>query len=56
MSMVFDDYYYVYRDSLGFWSRCTNPKFIAEHTMCRAVLKKDCRNLKKYLKELNDDK
>jgi len=46
-----NDYTYIYQDSLGHWNIATNPVFIAEHKCCRAVPKslgKD--HLKKLLK------
>ena len=39
MKSTFDNYWYVYRDSHGKWNTASNPMFIAEHTMCRAIPK-----------------
>jgi len=55
MSMNFNDYWYIYQDSLGYWSTAKNPVFIAEHKKCQAILKESCSDieLKKHLEELN---
>ncbi len=41
---TWNDYYYIYRDSLGRLNEATNPKFITEHTSCRAIPKHLGRN------------
>ena len=37
--MNWEDYVFIYKDSHGKWNKTTNPRFIAEHTYCRAILK-----------------
>ena len=51
--MDFKDYFFIYEDSQGFWSQTTNPKFIASHTMCRAVLRTESTVIDK-LHEMNE--
>ena len=49
----FDEYYFVYKDSLGEWNSATNPVFIAEHKYCRAVKKNEWESVMKLLNTLN---
>jgi hypothetical protein len=51
--MNFNDYYYVYLDSLNTWHSATNPEFIAEHKHCKAFKKSEVTSLKNLLSELN---
>ena len=39
--MNWEDYTFIYKDSHGKWNKTTNPKFIAEHTYCRAIPKEN---------------
>jgi len=48
-----DEYYFIYKNSLGYWSQCTNPVFIAEHKCCKAF-KKETTNLQELLNSLNN--
>ncbi len=50
--MNWQDYDFIYKDSLGYWSITTNPVFIAEHTCCRAIRKGE-QPIRDLLKELN---
>jgi len=34
-----EDYYFIYKDSLGALNSATNPRFIAEHKSCIALNK-----------------
>jgi hypothetical protein len=43
-----DDYYFLYKDSEGKWKTATNPIFIAKHTYCRAIPKKDIRKIGRF--------
>lgn len=49
--MNWEDYVFIYEDSLGMWNVATNPVFIAEQSKCKAVLKTDTDTLKYYLVE-----
>lgn len=42
----FDSYYFIYKNAIGEWNTANNPKFIARHTHCRAILKNKVRDLK----------
>ncbi len=46
-----NDYTFIYRDSLGHWNVAKNPVFIAEHKYCKAIPKAlGEKHLKKLLK------
>ncbi len=47
-----DKYHYVYKNITGTWHEATNPVFIAEHTMCRAI-RKGGQPIKDLLYRLN---
>lgn len=47
--MNWEDYTFIYKDSLGTWNIATNPVFIAEHGCCMAIKKTDTDTLNKYL-------
>lgn len=47
-----DKYFFIYRNSTGHWNSATNPKFIAEHTCCRAISKKEVLDQFDSLEEL----
>ncbi len=49
----FQDYHFIYKDSLGRWHETTNPEFIAKHQTCRAM-KRDAQPLKDLLHRLNN--
>lgn len=52
-----DKFWFIYRDSLGHWNTAKNPKFIAEHTMCRAIEKvkgEDYERIRDIVARLND--
>ena len=52
----FDSFWFIYKDSFGNWDTCTNPKFIARHTYCRAIYKskvRDFKQLRYICKKLN---
>jgi hypothetical protein len=44
-----NDYYFIYKDSLGQWNLVTNPKFIARHTYCRAIKKTSTKRSINYI-------
>jgi hypothetical protein len=55
-----DDYWYIYKDSLGKWNLTTNPQFIASHQYCRAIPKKEViyagyELISDFLYDLNDE-
>ena len=55
----FDSFWFIYKDSFGNWDTCTNPKFIARHTYCRAIYKskvRDFKQLRYVCKKLNSYK
>jgi len=37
----FERFTFIYKNALGEWGDCTNPKFIAEHKCCYAILNED---------------
>lgn len=49
----FNNYYFIYKNSLRKWGTCTNPVFIAKHTFCRAIKKTDIKNINYLIKKLN---
>ena len=52
-----DKFWFIYRDSLGNWNTAENPRFIAEHTMCRAIDKvegEDHKRIGDIVARLND--
>ena len=52
----FDSYFFIYKAANGNWDICTNPKFIARHTHCRAIYKgkvRDFKQLRYVCKKLN---
>ena len=52
----FDSYFFIYKAANGNWDTCTNPKFIARHTYCRAIYKnkvRDFNQLRYICKKLN---
>ena len=52
----FDNYWFIYKNSFNEWDTCTNPKFIARHTCCRAIFKskaRDFKQLRYVCKKLN---
>ena len=49
-----NNYWFIYKDTLGFYSMSTNPIFIAEHKDCFAIKKKDIANITKYMRDLNN--
>lgn len=34
---MFDNYVFIYKNSINKWNQAMNPKFIARHTYCRAI-------------------
>ena len=50
----FEQYVYTYKDSLGRWNICINPKFIARHSFCRAFVLSEVVNLFHSLENLID--
>lgn len=52
---MFKSYYYIYKDSHGKWNQATNPAFIAEHPMCKAIRKSDVKDINEHLKTINKD-
>jgi hypothetical protein len=51
--MNWNDYHYIYKDSLGRWNQTRNPVFIASHTNCKAIEKAIAPDIHKYLRKLN---
>ena len=52
----FDNYWFIYKNAFNEWDTCTNPKFIARHTYCRAIYKskvRDFKQLRYVCKKLN---
>ena len=52
----FDSFWFIYKNSFGNWDTCTNPKFVARHTCCRAICKSkviDFKQLRYVCKKLN---
>ena len=52
----FDSFWFIHKDSFGNWDTCTDPKFIARHTYCRAIYKskvRDFKQLRYICKKLN---
>lgn len=49
----FDNYLFIYKDSVNNWNECTNPTFIAMHRCCRAIKKSECKNIKYLCKKLS---
>lgn len=43
-----EQYYYLYKDSIGRWSHCSNPVFIASHQHCRAIPKDVVHDVMNY--------
>lgn len=55
-----NEYYFLYKDSLGKWDNTTNPMFIAEHKYCRAIPKYVVHELgydhiKDFIYDLNNE-
>ena len=51
-----DSFWFIYKNSFNQWDICTNPKFIARHTHCRAIYKnkiRDFKQLRYVCKKLN---
>ena len=44
-----EEYYFIYKNQVGTWSTCTNPKFIARHTYCRAIKKSNTKRSIEYI-------
>lgn len=51
----FENYYFIYKNSLRKWAICINPVFTASHTFCRAIAKKDIKNINYLIKKLNSN-
>lgn len=49
----FDNYYFIYKNSMGTWDEAKNPVFIASHTHCRAILKSQVKNIRYLISKLN---
>ena len=52
---IFDNYWFIYKNSFNEWGICTNPKFIARN-YCRAIYKdkvRDFKQLRYVCKKLN---
>ena len=50
-----NDYYFIYKDAFNRWNEAKNPVFIAEHKMCKAIKKKEIKNLRQHLNNLNKE-
>jgi hypothetical protein len=54
-----NDYYFLYKNSLGEWRDAINPVFIAKHQYCRAIPKEvikkvHCEFVADFISLLND--